>query len=147
MWIVPCACTDAEVFTYSYFGYNLTSQEVYPVALVYGVPNTDCFHFTGDGSTSYSTHSFMNAWMLTNGTVLLLDQYTTLVNPTQQNAIVHVTSPLLRGDVVGCNGGCSLHGGTCINGQCYCQPGCSGSDCRSGQPYCDPAPPAQDDDF
>ena len=150
------AHADAEVFTYSYFGYNLTSNEVYPIALVYGVPNTDCNQFTGDGSDQYETHSFMNVWPLQNGTVLLLDQYSSEMYSGQQNAIISVTSPLVRGDLVGCaaegaeslvTGGCSLHGGICINGECHCMPGCTGSDCRSGEDYCNPAPPAQDDDF
>lgn len=148
---------DAETFTYSYFGYNLTSKQVYPIALVYGVPNTDCYHFTGDGSDSYEVHSFVNAFMLANGTLLLHDQYTSEAYGEQQHAIVHITSPLVRPDIVGCpgsgdggspvTGGCGVHGGTCIAGQCYCQPGCSGADCREGQAYCNPAPPKQDDDF
>lgn len=136
---------------------------MYPIALVFGVPNTDCFQFTGDGSDQYETHSFTNAFMLANGTVLLVDEYTSEAYSGQQNAVVAVTSPLVRPDLVGCaapaeyaergvttsavTGGCSLHGGICIAGECHCQPGCSGADCTSGAAYCNPAPPVQDDDF
>jgi hypothetical protein len=35
-----------------------------------------------------------------------------------------------------CAGGCSVTGGTCIKGVCYCTAGCEGADCMSGKAYC-----------
>lgn len=137
--------TYAEVDNYSMFGYNLTSGDVYPVALVYDIPNTQCNYYTGDNSANLAEFSFIEAFMLANGTAVFGVQHSHMSNVL--NSVVGVTSPLLRGDVVGCAGGCALHGGACIAGTCHCMPGCSGADCREGGAYCNPAPPAQDDDF
>lgn len=143
--------TSPQFGMVAFMAFNLTSKEVYPIALPYHVPNTVCGKFTYGGSCSTCmdapVYGFTEVWPMANGSVVAHRDGN---DPGNSDAIglsrfdSSFILPQHR-----CEAGCSVRGGTCVRGVCYCQPHCSGTDCMTGMPeVCAPPkpPPASDDD-
>lgn len=136
--------------TQAYMAYNLTSKQVYPVGLPYGTPNTVCGKYCYGGSCQTCIREdysgFVAVYGLINGSVVLRRVANDPSSGVEQVALSRFDSSFIVPEVTGCAAGCSVEGGTCVNGQCYCQPGCSGVDCSSGGSFCQPPTPPSDDD-
>ena len=140
----------------------------------YGTPNTVCGKYCYGGSCQTCIREdysgFVAVYGLVNGSVVLrrvandpsyvfggarcamcTSTWPPLTNcghrsGVEQVALSRFDSSFIVPEVTGCAAGCSVEGGTCVNGQCYCQPGCSGVDCSSGGSFCQPPTPPSDDD-
>ena len=79
---------------------------------------------------------FTAVWALRNGTLLFATAVNT--NSVMSYGVSQFDSTVTASTRV-CPGDCSLTGGTCVNGKCYCVSGCTGENCKGGLPFCSAA--------
>ena len=120
----------------AFFAYNLTSQVIQPVGLPFGLPATKCNYYTYGGTCDQcedeTVGGFTMVYALGNGSLIM--EQSVNVDSSMKYGIAQFNSPATM--VSQQCAGCSLTGGTCVSGKCYCIAGCAGEDCTQGLPFC-----------
>ena len=88
---------------------------------------------------------FDAAYAMSNGTVILRRVTNPAGGGTEKVGLSRAESSFIL-DEHKCVDGCSVEGGTCVNGKCTCFIGCTGVDCAEGPDYCRPTHHGGNDD-
>jgi hypothetical protein len=127
--------------TAAFFGFDFDTNEVAPINLPWGTPNTRCNVFTYGGSCDRCTaevlQGYTDVYAMSNGSLVF--KFAQNDDAAMFYGVAQLESSFVldRHPAFGCmRTGCSAAGGFCDHGRCHCFPGCAGQDCSQGSAFC-----------